>query len=93
MTIPENTVETGIILKDQYLDLRRLSVYSSLGIGTLRDYIREGTLPYFKVRGKILIRKCEFDVWMEEHRGEAYQDLGSMVDEIMNNLKPGKSVE
>ena len=29
--------------------------------------------------------------WMEEHRGEANKNLNGMVDEIMSNLKSGKS--
>lgn len=91
MAIPDEIIDIGITLKDRYFDLRRLSVYSSLGVGTIRDYIREGTLPYFKIKGKILIRKSEFDEWMEEHRGESHQDINGMVNEIMNNLKTGKS--
>ena len=55
-------------MKDQFFDLRGLSAYSSLGVSTLRDYIRRGKLPYLKMRGKILVRKSEFDKWTEKFR-------------------------
>ena len=37
----------------EYFDLNGLSAYSSLGVGTLRDHIRAGGLPCFKVKGKL----------------------------------------
>ncbi len=91
MVIPDAIAETGITLKDQYFDLRGLSAYSSLGVGTIRDHIRSGSLPSFKVKGKILVRKSEFDCWLEENFRISGESLNHMVDEIMNNLKTGKS--
>ena len=82
--------ETGIMLKDQFLDLKGLSLYSSLGVGTLREYLRSSSLPHYRLRGKILIKRSEFDDWMQRFRtGE--QTLDSVVDEILDNLKIGKS--
>ena len=93
MVIPNDIVETGIILNDQYFDLKGLNAYSSLGVSTLREHIRSGSLPSFKVKGKILVRKSEFDNWIEENFRAPGQDLNGMVDEIMNNLKAGKSAK
>jgi hypothetical protein len=84
--IPDNITETTIALKDQYFDLRGLSAYSALAVPTLRDYIREGALPCFKVKGKILIRKSEFDGWMKGFRINRKRDINSMVDEVMEDL-------
>jgi len=91
MVIPDDIAETSVTLKDQYFDLRGLSAYSSLGVGTIRDHIRSGSLPSFKVKGKILVRKSEFDSWLEENFRVSGESLNHMVDEIMNNLKSGKS--
>ena len=91
MVIPEEIVETGITLKDGYFDLKGLSQYSTLGVSTLRDHIRSGSLPSFKVKGKILVRKSEFDNWLEENFRITGERLSHMVDEIMSNLKSGKS--
>ena len=76
-------------ISDQYFDLPRLSEYSCLGIGTLRDYIKTG-LPCFKLKGKLLIRRSEFDQWIEKFRYEK-ESVKDIADEIMNNLKTGKS--
>ena len=91
MIIPDDIAEAGITLKDRYFDLRGLSAYSSLGVGTIRDHIRSGSLPSFKVKGKILVRKSEFDEWLEENFRVSGERLNHMVDEIMNNLKNSKS--
>ena len=86
MIIPDDIAEQGIILKDKYFDLKGLSLYSSLGVSTLRDYIRKG-LPCFKIGGKILIRMSEFDQWLQGFRLHKEQDLTSIVNDIMSELK------
>ena len=72
---------------DRLLDLTGLSEYSSLGIPTLRDYIRSDGLPCFKLKGKILIKLSEFDAWLERYRINQSQDLNNIVDEVINSLK------
>ena len=57
-----------IALKDQYFDLPGLNAYSCIPVPTLRDYIKRDGLPYFKLRGKILVRRSEFDAWVNSHR-------------------------
>jgi len=83
-------IETGIALKDQYFDLPGLSVYSNLGVSTLRNHIRRG-LPSFKVGGKILVRKSEFDQWIEQFRLHKNKDISRIVDEAVSRVKSGKS--
>ena len=74
-------------MKDGYLDLRGLSTYSSLAVPTLRDYIKSGTLPCFKVKGKILVKRSEFDAWMEKQRVNRGAKIESIVDEVMNEWR------
>ena len=87
MILPDTIVETAISLKDQYFDLRGLEVYSSIKVPTLRDHIRSGDLPCFKVKGKILIRKSEFDTWIEGYRINRKQDIHDIVEDVLSNLK------
>lgn len=87
MIIPDDIAETTVNLKDQYFDLRGLEAYSSIKVPTLRDHIKSGGLPYFKVKGKILIRKSEFDAWLEGYRVNKKQNLNSIVNEVLINLK------
>ena len=71
----------------EYFDLKGLSVYSALAVSTLRDHIGAGRLPCFKVKGKILIKRSEFDGWIEGYRFNKKQDLTGMVDDIFTSLK------
>ncbi len=88
MIIPDDIADKVIGLHDQYFDLRGLSAYSSLGVSTLRDYIRLGALPVYKIKGKILIRKSEFDSWMNNYRLKyTKQDLDKIVDDVLTDLK------
>ena len=93
MIIPDGIAETAITLKDQLFDLRGLSAYSALAVPTLRDYLRNGRnpIPYFKIKGKILIRKSEFDEWLETFRVNRKQDIQAVVDEVMASFKKRQS--
>ena len=73
-------------IKDRFFDLKGLEAYSSLRVPTLRDHIRSGDLPCFKVRGKILVRRSEFDRWIEQYRINKKQDLRNLVDDVLKNL-------
>jgi hypothetical protein len=86
MQIPDNIIETAIGLKDQYFDLKGLSVYSAVSVGSLRDYVKTG-LPHFKLKGKILIKRSEFDNWLERYRVNKKKDLAGLVDDVMDSLK------
>lgn len=73
--------------KELYFDLKGLSKYSTISVRTLRDYIKNNELPCFKVGGKILVKRSEFDQWMEQFRVKKGQDLDMIVDDIIKNLK------
>lgn len=90
MQIPDDQVET-MALKDQYFDLRGLAAYSSLAVGTLRSYITTGQLSCFKLKGKILVKRSEFDTWLEGYRLNKKQDLNNIVNEVVESLKGTKS--
>ena len=69
---------------DGYLDLKSLAAYSSMSESCLRDYIRDGDIPAFKLKGKLLIKRSEFDSWMESNRYVPHWQ--AKVDEALADL-------
>ena len=92
MIIPDDIGRQALVLKDQYFDLRGLSSYSSIGVSTLRHHIHSGDLPCFKLpgkknsTGKILVKRSEFDAWMERFRDNDYIDLDTIADNAVGSL-------
>lgn len=84
MIIPDNIVEQGISLKDQYFDLEGLAAYSAYSVSCLRKYLKQG-LPHYK-HGKIFIKRSEFDVWIRQFRIEEHE-LNKIVDGVLSDLK------
>ena len=84
-------------LSDEYLDFKGLSTYSKMGVSTLRYHIRENDLPCFKIpgkkekTGKILIKRSEFDGWMERFRANDFLDPNALADEVIRSLDAAKS--
>ena len=77
--------EVAASLADPLLDLRALTHYSTLSLRTLTRHLRdiEHPLPHYKVRGKILVRRSEFDRWIEAFRRHPQQDVPGLVDEVL----------
>ena len=84
MIIPDEIAEP-IAFNDQYFDLRGLSAYSAIAVGTIRDHIKARGLPHFKLAGKILVKRSEFDTWVEKFR--LTKNLNHIVDDVMDSLK------
>lgn len=75
----------------EWLGLREVTQYAAVSERTLRAWIRSPTtpLPAVKVGTKILIRRSEFDAWLERHRVK-HVDLGGMLDEIVEAVTNGR---
>ena len=76
---------------DRLFDLKSLSQHSCLGVPTLRDYIRSGGLPHYKLKGKILVRLSEFDEWLESFRIGTKQQLDELVNDVIESLNNADS--
>ncbi len=52
-------------LDDAYLPLRALARYAGLSVRTLRSYLVHGSspLPHYRIGGRVLVRRSEFDAW------------------------------
>jgi len=77
----------GRISGFEWLGLTELIRYAPVSERTLRAWIHSAVdpLPAVQVGRKILVRRSEFDGWMERHRIKQV-DLGGMVDEIMEGV-------
>jgi hypothetical protein len=96
MQLPDQLIRTGIALEDRFFDLKGLSLYSSMGVSSLRHHIRENGLPHYAVRGekgqasKILVKRSEFDKWMA-HKWR--DDINRIADEVLRELKTDRQSE
>jgi excisionase family DNA binding protein len=76
---------------DRWLDLRRLREYAAISERTLRAWIHSSVdpLPAVRVGTKILVRKSDFDQWLEKHRVKQI-DLSAIVDEVVEAVAGGR---
>lgn len=74
----------------EWLDLKGLTQYASVSERTMRQWIHRSAnpLPAVRVGTKILIRRSEFDRWLEKHRIELV-NVGCIVDELVSDLVAG----
>jgi excisionase family DNA binding protein len=70
----------------EWLDLRELTQYVAVSERTLRQWLyrAEDALPAVRVGAKILVRRSEFDRWLENHRIQP--DTAIDVDGVVNSL-------
>jgi len=72
---------------DVYFSLRALAAYASLSVRTLRGYlVRPHALPHYRVRGKILVKRSEFDKWIAEFRVLHPSPLDEIVTDVLRSL-------
>jgi len=59
---------------DPYLSLRALAEYSSLSVRTLRTFLERTppaqALPCYRLAGKVVVRRSDFDRFMEQYRAQ-----------------------
>ena len=72
-----------------YLSLRALSVYAGLSVRTLRTYLSDPRrpLPHYRIGGKVLVRKPDYDAWASVFRVADSAGLGHVVDDVMEGLR------
>jgi Helix-turn-helix domain len=73
---------------DPYLSLKALATYSGLSVRKLRNCLRHPShpLPHYRVDGKILIRRSEFDVWIRAYRRVGDPEVDQIVDDVLAKL-------
>ncbi len=72
----------------EWLDLKALQEYACVSERTLREWIHRSVDPLRAVRVgcKILVRRREFDRWLEAHEVK-HVDLGYIVDAMIAGVK------
>ena len=76
---------------EEWLDLRHLRAYACVSERTLRVWIHSPVdpLPAVQVQGKILVRKSDFDRFLEGHRIKPL--VATDVDAIVREIREGRS--
>jgi hypothetical protein len=74
---------------DPFLSLRALASYACVSVRKLREHLDDPThpLPHYRVGGKIVVRRSEFDAWMAAYRRVGQADVGGVVDSVMRALR------
>ena len=73
---------------DPYLSLRALADYSGLSIRRLRDLLDDPgrPLPCYRIGGKILVRRSEYDTWASTYRRVGRGEVARVVADILKGL-------
>ena len=74
---------------DPFLSLRALAGYSCLSVRKLREHLEDSThpLPHYRLGGKILVRRSEFDAWMAAYHRVRQTNVERIVDSVMRDLR------
>ncbi len=72
---------------DPFLPLKALAAYSGIGVRKLREYLEDlgHPLPAYRVGGKILVRRSEFDTWISAYRQQGRADVARIVEEVLGD--------
>jgi hypothetical protein len=73
---------------DPFLSLRALAGYSDLSVRKLRDCLDDlaHPLPCYRVGGKLLVRRSEFDAWIAAYRQRGRADVDRIVHDVLKDL-------
>lgn len=85
-----NVVAAGVLTADALLPLAGLSRYAGLSVRTLRTYLTDRTrpLPHYRVGGKILVRRSEFDAWVSQFRVRVQPvTIDDLVDDVVGAMR------
>ena len=89
--IPARTVKTQQGLQPEWMDLKSITQYACVSERTIREWIHRShnPLPAVQVDKKILIRRSQFDRWLEAHqiRPLSNSEVSQIVDDVMTSLR------
>jgi hypothetical protein len=88
------SAESGNHPRREWLGLRQLTEYADISERTIRSWIYSPTdpLPAAKVCGKVLVRKSDFDSYLERHRIRPLNaiDLDAIVAGVLKGVAGGR---
>jgi hypothetical protein len=75
----------------EWMDLKTIQQYACVSERTVRDWIHRpyNPLPAVQVEKKILIRRSQFDCWLESHPIQSANsiDINGIIEEVMKDMK------
>lgn len=89
LRLPDDLILKSVGLRDQYFDLKGLAAYSALSVSSLRTHIKTNGLSCYQLGGKLLVRKSQFDTWVERFRMAKSENLDRVVEKIMGEIGEG----
>jgi excisionase family DNA binding protein len=77
-----------LVISNRFLSLTALAGYSGLSVRKLRAYLKNPLrpLPHYRVGGKILVRRSEFDAWIAAYRQGGDADVERIAGEVLDEL-------
>jgi hypothetical protein len=74
---------------DPYMPLKVLAAYAGMSVRLLRHCLTDPAhpLPHYRARGKILVRRSEFDGWIARYRQAGRPDVDKLVGEVLHDLR------
>ena len=74
---------------DLFLTLGALASYSGLSVRKLRDLLGDPVhpLPHYRIGGKILVRRSEYDGWAARYRHVGSGDVNAIVTSVLQDLR------
>jgi hypothetical protein len=74
---------------DPFLPLKALAAYSGLSVRTLRTLLAAPAhpLPCYRIGGKLLVRRSEYDAWAVHYRRVGRQDVERVVEDVLRSLR------
>lgn len=75
-------------VEDAYLPLTALASYAGLSVRKLREYLTHPVypLPSYRIGGKVLVRRSEFDVWAQQFRTAPRSTVNAIVTDVLRGL-------
>jgi excisionase family DNA binding protein len=89
------TTQNECLTEPGYFTLRTLAAYSNCSVRWLRDRLmdRAHPLPHYRIGGKLLVKRDEFDQWMNVHHVVHPSDqLSQIVESVMTQFHPPQRV-
>lgn len=73
---------------DPFRPLRALANYSGLSVRKLRDCLENPAHPlsHYRVGGKLLVRRSDFDAWIAVYRQRGRADVDAIVAAALRSL-------
>lgn len=79
-------LKTKSQIEPAYMGLKDLSSWAGIGLTKLREHIKSGDLPAYRIKGgSFLVKLEEFNQWLEQYRYKP--DLDTIVSEVMEGMK------